>query len=202
MKGTFLGLVFLLAVTAVGQQFSLDLPSNVKELVPTNHRVLGATSADLDKDSDKDWLVVAEDASDPDAEDPARTVLLILQNGNGKLELAARSKRAVLGKAEGGVMGDPFESVSAKGGEFTIHHLGGSRMKWTAEFTFSYSPKDRTWLLSRVDDGRWTEDASKQTFQVPHDFGRITLAEFDIENWQGVGSGYRKSNLSKPTIPQ
>ena len=178
------------------------LPAPVKALIPSKSKVLDAASADLNGDDLPDHVVVAEDGTDADAEDPARSVFVIQQNAAGKFTIAARSDRAVIAKSSGGAMGDPFDGISAKKKEFTLTHFGGRREKWTASYTFGYSRIDQAWQLTRIQASRWSETAEMQIYKPPHDFGKIALEDFDAEKWQGRGEGYKKSKLSKPAIPE
>ena len=204
MKTTLCGglTLAILALPLLAEREPPELPAPVKALMPPNSKILHAASADLNGDNLPDHIVVAEDATTPDAEDPARTVFVIQQSAAGEFAVAARSDRAVLAKSSGGAMGDPFEAIRAKKKEFTLTHSGGRREKWTASYTFGFSRLDNAWQLIRVEGSRWSENAEMQTFKPPHDFGKIALEDFDAEKWQGVGEGYRKSKLSQPKIPE
>ena len=206
MKTTFsvgFALTFaLLANSLLAQREPAELPAKVKALLPAKSKVLDAATADLDGDDLADYVVVAEENSGPEAEDPTRTVFVIQQKPAGEFAVAARNDRAVIAKSSGGAMGDPFDAVSAKKKEFTLSHFGGRREKWNANYTFGYSRIDQAWQLIRIDASRWSETAEMQTFKPPHDFGKIAFEEFDAEKWQGRGKGYKKSKLSKPLIPE
>lgn len=191
-----------LASSLLAQREPAKLPAEVKALIPAKSEVLDAATADLDGDDLPDYVVVAEETSEPDAEDPTRTVYVIRQKPAGEFAIAARNDHAVIAKSSGGAMGDPFDSVIAKKKEFTLSHFGGRREKWNASYTFGYSRIDNAWQLIRIEASRWSETAEMQTFKPPHDFGKIAFEEFDAEKWQGRGEGYKKSKLSKPLIPE
>ena len=196
-------LAFTFLASAVpAQREPAKLPPEVKALIPEKREILDAASADLDGDELPDYVVVAEDTSTADAEDPTRTVFVIQQKAAGEFAIAARNDHAVIAKSSGGAMGDPFDSVSAKKKEFTLSHFGGRREKWNASYTFGYSRIDKAWQLIRVEGSRWSETAEMQTFKPPHDFGKIAFEEFDAEKWQARGEGYKKSKLSQPPIPE
>ena len=192
----------LVASSLIAQREPLNLPDEVKAFIPANTRILDAATADLNGDELADYVVVAEDATDAEAEDPTRSVIIIQQKSGGAFAIAARSDRAVIAKSSGGAMGDPFDGITAKKKEFTLTHFGGRREKWTASYTFGYSRIDQAWQLTRIEASRWSETAEMQTFKPPHDFGKIALEDFDAEKWQGRGEGYKKSRLSKPPIPE
>ena len=191
-----------LASSGLAQGEPAKVPPEVKALIPEKREILDAASADLDGDELPDYVVVAEDTSKPDAEDPTRTVFVIQQKAAGEFAIAARNDHAVIAKSSGGAMGDPFDSVTAKKKEFTLTHFGGRREKWSASYTFAYSRIDQAWQLVRIEASRWSETADIQTFKPPHDFGKIAFEEFDAEKWQGRGKGYKKSKQSQPPIPE
>jgi hypothetical protein len=60
-----------------------------------------------------DYVVVAEETSGADPEDPTRTVFVIEQKPEGKFVIAARNDRAVISKANGG-LSDSFEGIKAE----------------------------------------------------------------------------------------
>ena len=179
----------------------IELPAEVKALIPAKTEILGAATADLNGDDSPDYVVVAEETSPADPEDPTRTVFVIAQKAEGKFTVAAQNDKAVITNANGGMSGT-FDGISAKAKTFEISHSGGRRDKWHAIYTFGFSRIDQAWQLIRVEGNRWSEDGKVHTYKPPHDFGKIGFEEFDTEKWQGRGEGYRKSKLSKPSIPE
>ncbi|WP_193763588.1 hypothetical protein [Methylomonas methanica] len=91
----------------------------------------------------------------------------------------------------GGVFGDPFAELSATTKSFSVSHYGGSNWRWTNRFQFNYSRRDNTWQLVRVEQSSFhtsdPETAKTTTYTPPTDFGKIDIADFDPENFQGFG---------------
>lgn len=52
--------------------------------------------------------------------------------------LWTKSSNAILKSQEGGMMGDPFESISIKKGVLVIQHVGGSSWKWSITDKYRY----------------------------------------------------------------
>jgi len=52
--------------------------------------------------------------------------------------LWTKSRNAILKSQEGGMMGDPFESISIKKGILMIQHFGGSSWKWSITDKYRY----------------------------------------------------------------
>lgn len=167
---------------------SVQVPQEIKPFIKADTTVLDVKSADLNGDGTQDYVLAVEhNLTNSESQEPIRTVVILEREKSGVLKIAAKSDHAILCKGCGGVFGDPFESLEAKKMQFSIHHFGGSRIKWNCSYTFRYSSKDRAWELVQVDDGRWTESADVQTFLPPRDFGKIDFREFDSENWKDVG---------------
>lgn len=91
-------------------------------------------------------------------------------------------------------MGDPLMGVTAGPGSFTINNYGGSAWRWEANFTFNYSRIDKTWQLVRVEHESFhamNPDKVKQSVErPPYDFGKIDIADFDADNYEGRGQGF------------
>jgi hypothetical protein len=85
-------------------------------------------------------------------------------------------------------MGDPFVGVAARAGGFTLRHYGGSGWRWSADYTFAHSRRDRAWQLVRVEEASFhAGDPGTRRRRVstpPRDFGKVDVRTFDAEAWQ------------------
>ena len=120
-----------------------------------------------------------------------RARLRFLGLPDGGLREAARNAKVAYCSACGGIMGDPFQGVSAGPGTFTVDNAGGSSWRWGVSYTFNYSRRDDTWQLVRVKEENFhASDAATAKTEVstpPKAFGKIGIADFDPENWKGHG---------------
>jgi hypothetical protein len=179
-------------------------PAELGPFITDGKQPLCAAAADLDGDGRQDYVLVLgtqpKHVWDPDAPEPGpdeilqdkddlRTLLVLVRQPDGALRVAARTERAVMCAECGGIFGDPFEGVSARPGEFTLNHYGGSAWRWRADYTFRYAPAARRWRLASVaSQSFWTLEPEKVEEHVhtsPEDFAAIDLEAFDYETWRG-----------------
>lgn len=162
------------------------VPAEVMPFVPRGYRPLDVESADLDGDGRKDYVLVAEVPTARDKQDDGdRALLVLLRSGDGSLRLAARADSAVFCRRCGGQF-DPFDGIIAEPGRFTIHHYGGSGMRWARHFTFAWSPQRGTWTLARaveIDYHASNPNAMEERTKEPRHFGVIPIEKFDPETY-------------------
>lgn len=162
-------------------------PAELLSLLPKGAQLLDWQNADLNNDGRPDILLIHEAAED----DGPRTLLIALRQSDGRLNVVKRNDKVVFCRQCGGVFGDPYESLEAGKGRFTVNHYGGSNWRWVFSFDFAYSRRDKTWQLVRVDESSFHTSAPNnmktRTYKPPRDFGKIDFADFDPENFKGVG---------------
>lgn len=171
-------------------------PPEVRQFVASGESVLAFQSADLNGDGLGDLVFIVEPAGaangDPAAGDGGRTLKIALRAPDGALKVVKESRRAVLCRSCGGMLGDPFMGLTASSRTFSVDHHGGSSWRWSSTYKFNYSRRDNTWQLVRVDESSFhaSEPAkpNAKTYRPPRDFGKIDVAEFDPENFKGVGA--------------
>ena len=85
-------------------------------------------------------------------------------------------------------MGDPFQGVIAKTKSFSVSHYGGASERWSDEYTFNYSPRDKTWQLVRAEvSSFYAADPNKEKTKIyvpPRDYGKIDIADFDPQHYR------------------
>jgi hypothetical protein len=173
----------------------VSIPAAARPFVAGETRPIAFETADLDRDGRPDALLVLEATTrQPDDEESdgfTRTLVVLLGQPDGTYREAARNAKVAYCTGCGGVMGDPFEGVEVKPGSFTVSNAGGSNRRWTHAYTFNYSRRDRTWQLVRVTSHAFhTSQPDLEEVKVstpPKDFGKIAIADFDPENWEGEG---------------
>jgi hypothetical protein len=140
---SFAAAIFCLSASAV--QAAPQLP------VPDGWSVLnnGVARGDLNRDGRSD-LAVAIGKRDEEKRSSAenltrRRLLVFFRQRDGNLKQVFANATAVLGRDEGGVMGDPFQSLSIVRGALVLEHMGGSRETW--EYTHRYRYQGGVWRL-------------------------------------------------------
>lgn len=112
-----------------------------------------------------------------------RSVLLLMRDGAGKLQIAKQNDRLVPCAQCGGVAGDPFGYLRVDRGGFAVLIEGGSRERWSDEYSFKYSADQQDWLLDQavraVTDTQTGEE--KRIELTEKDFGTIPFEQFDPE---------------------
>jgi hypothetical protein len=190
----FLATLFV-PVTAIAQE-AVQVPDDVKRFVVEGKIPIALESGDLNADGRKDFILVVSDVVPDNApyEEGAgeRSVMILVRESNGGLTLAGRNDLVAMCKNCGGVFGDPFAGVSIRGTRFTVSNYGGSNSRWSYEYTFDYSRRDRNWQVVRVEESTFHALDPKRTertnvFTPPKNFGLITFADFDPDNFQGKG---------------
>jgi hypothetical protein len=171
------------------------IPAAARPFVAAETRPIAFATGDLDRDGRPDALLVLEATTrKPDDEESdgfTRTLVVLVGQADGTYREAARNAKVAYCTGCGGVMGDPFEGVEVKPGSFTVSNAGGSNWRWSHAYTFNYSRRDRTWQLVRVVSRSLnTGQPDLEEVKVstpPKDFGKIDLADFDPESWEGEG---------------
>ena len=173
----------------------VEVPPELRAFVEPKTLAISVSTADLDRDGDQDYVLVLERQDekylDLDSSDGQRPLLVIVRAADGSLGVAKRSERAVMCSTCGGVMGDPFMEVTAGPGTFSISHYGGSAWRWSADYRFNYSRRDATWQLVEVKGASFhvnePEKEELRRYTPPKDFGKIDIADFDPEDFEGKG---------------
>lgn len=163
-------------------------PYDISAFVPPTYELMDSVSGDLNNDGNVDVLVllrtIGEDTLLQLEENYIKRPLLILTGkADGTFKLAARNDNAVYCRECGGAFGDPYASINIEGNSFTISHYGGSSWRWSREITFSYSAKEKDWLLFRDGGEEFNvADPEKVTssYRTSADFGKVLFVKFDI----------------------
>ena len=146
--------------------------------------ILASEAGDLNGDGQPDALVVLDpptrDGVEPGKGAP-RTMLLLIRDANGALQKAAQNDRIVPCSKCGGLLGDPFGYMRIDGDDFTLVVEGGSRQRWSSEYTFGYAAQSNDWYLRKVERGAYdqiSEERVSKTF-TQEDFGQVAFSDFD-----------------------
>ncbi|MEO7923498.1 MAG: hypothetical protein ABIR30_07460 [Chitinophagaceae bacterium] len=130
-----------------------EVPAELKPFILKGYESLDFVKEDLNGDKLSDYLlilkVLGEDTLTYENAnwEAARPFLLILRQPDGSLKQAVRNNELVGCKQCGGSMGDPYQGLTVKAGEFTADFYGGSSWRWTAGYTFRYDKIKKDWFL-------------------------------------------------------
>jgi len=135
IKITLLLLCFS-ATCANAQTEVVRVPAEVKPFVAEHTKPIALKSADLNGDGLKDYILVLErenptEKDEYDYPKNQRPLLILVRGTNNKPTEAKRNEAIVMCSECGGMMGDPFASVTVGKNTFTVNHEGGSALRWT-----------------------------------------------------------------------
>lgn len=99
---------------------------------------------DLNKDGNSDIAAVIVKL-DENSQAPQRSLLIAMGNSDNTYTLSVIGENAILGADEGGVWGDPFDSIIVDRGSIVINFYGGSNWRWYQSYRFRY--QEDGWFL-------------------------------------------------------
>lgn len=95
-----------------------------KEFQPKGSEINEIVDGDLDNDQIPEKVIIYNIKEGSEIGNIRE--IQILKKVNGKWKILEKSRNAILGKDEGGVMGDPYQSTVINKGILIISHYGGS----------------------------------------------------------------------------
>ena len=184
MKKLFCSIFFALYVFASQAQVT-EIPTELKPYVLQGYEVMDVVKGDLNNDKQDDYILIlktiGEDTltfDNPDWEAP-RPLLIIIRQPNGKLKSVASNTSVVLCKHCGGVMGDPYQGVTIKQGEFSINFYGGSSWRWSTDYSFKYDAIKKNWYLQSHASSSFQsgdpENTTEQSVITRSEIGDVSL---------------------------
>lgn len=157
---------------------------DLKSFATGGAKILESTKGDLTGDGRQGAVLIIDPPGGADAklgEGPARDVLLVVPDASGHLQKAASNARIVPCATCGGVSGDPYGYTKVGKGQFTIVNGGGSRERWSDEFTFTWSAAKKDWFASHVvRKASDTESGKEKHVDLStKDLGEVSFKDFD-----------------------
>lgn len=147
-------------------------------------KVLESIKGDLTGDGRSDVLLVLDPpltGKEKLGEGPGRTVVLLVRDDVGLLHKKSANHLIVPCASCGGVTGDPYAYSSISKGQFTIVIGGGSRERWTDEYTFTYVGAKKDWFVSSVVRKVVDTDTDKKKHVdlTAIELGTVSFGDFD-----------------------
>jgi hypothetical protein len=99
-----------------------------KEFQPKNSTINETVDGDLDGDKIPEKVIIYNIPTNDDSGDIRE--IQILKKVNNKWKILEKSRKAIYGSKDGGMMGDPYQSTTIEKGILSITHYGGSSWKW------------------------------------------------------------------------
>lgn len=158
--------------------------SSVNELqahIPSGSKLLDSKIGDLNGDGRPDALLVLDHSKGDEklGEGTPRTVVVLVRDDAGTLHAAAQNNKLVPCATCGGIAGDPYGYVNVGSGRFTIAIGGGSRERWSDDYTFAYA--DGGWFVDKVLRSviDTETEAQKQKEFTANELGKVRFEDFD-----------------------
>lgn len=102
---------------------------DLKGFIPVGWIIKSSVEDDLNMDSLPDIAAVIEKEDDKDCSFP-RILLVLVQDKDNLYTLTVKTATAIMRANEGGVWGDPFETIAVDRGSILLSFYGGSNWRW------------------------------------------------------------------------
>lgn len=153
MKKIISTLIVFVSILFSVQAQNPAVPEDLRPFILNGYEVMDFAKNDMNGDRLEDYILIlkikGEDTLTYENEKPdaARPLLLIIRQADKSLKHVLTNNELVYCKQCGGVMGDPYQSITTKPGEFTLDFYGGSSWRWSDNYTFRYDKIKKDWFL-------------------------------------------------------
>ncbi|AJS59368.1 hypothetical protein [Paenibacillus sp. IHBB 10380] len=164
------------------QRVVMKVPStkDILSIIPVGWKILddldgeqAIAKGDLNKDGLADVVAVIE-AIDSDSSEEAspRSLIIAFGNKDHTYSLSIKAETAILRANEGGVWGDPFESITIDRGSVLLSFYGGSNWRWFSSYRFRFQ-KDDWYLIGATLGSYFTGTTTSENADV-EDYNLLT----------------------------
>ncbi len=164
-------------VTEVIEEIREDTKPDIDNLIPSGWSLFqiregepAKAEGDLNKDGISDIAVIIEKNTTTADEAPPRSLMIAFGTENNGYSPSIIADQVLLTADEGGVWGDPFESLTIHRGSVLISEYGGSNWRWYNKYRFRYQDDD--WYLIGATFGEYhtltntLENADEQDYNL------------------------------------
>lgn len=154
------------SLSANGNAVNDSVYENIQSFIPENYKIAedydgeALKTGDLNKDGLSDAAFIVEGPQTAD-QAPERILMVALGKADNTYTLEVTAKDAILRADEGGMMGDPLESIEIKKGSLFLHFSGGSSWRWYYSYQFRY--QDGDWYLIGATEGSYHASTPEET---------------------------------------
>ncbi|WP_261304127.1 hypothetical protein [Paenibacillus andongensis] len=151
---------------------------SVNSIIPVGWHILEKVKGepiqvegDLNNDRISDIAAIIEKTSN-DKEAPPRSLLIAFGTKDHTYTISIIADKVVLKADEGGVWGDPFESLTIDRGSVVISDYGGSNWRWYNKYRFRY--QDHDWFLIGATMGTYFTGTTTRENADEDDYNLLT----------------------------
>ncbi|WP_340021744.1 hypothetical protein MHI24_22445 [Paenibacillus sp. FSL K6-1096] len=151
---------------------------SIDALIPAGWHILepalgeqALAKGDLNKDGIPDLAMVIEKDSVKGEASP-RSLLIAFGGKNNTYSLSIIAKNVILQADEGGIWGDPFDSLTIDRGSVLVSDYGGSNWRWYNKYRFRY--QDQDWFLIGSTSGSYFTGAATMDQADEDDINYLT----------------------------
>lgn len=144
------------------------IPSGWVQLNKENSLAVG----DLNKDGIDDVAIAIEQLQSETDGAPDRALLIAFGKGEDSYDLSIIADQVILKSDEGGVWGDPFESISVDRGSVVVSDYGGSNWRWYHDYRFRFQDDD--WYLIGLTKGSYFTGSASEEDAEEWDYNLLT----------------------------
>ena len=138
-----------------------QIKAGKKIVLPTNYALIDSSVGDLDQNGYDDIAVVIEQG---DGSYSGSRRIYIYLNKDGSYELSQVNTSLILGRKEGGVLGDPYDSISISEGKLHVNFYGGSSYRWSLDYSFQY--QDGALVLTQIGELNFSVNTLDGTMDI------------------------------------
>jgi len=170
-----------------------EIPAEIKPFILPGHEILDYQTGDINKDLRPDAILILKNPLEDSTWEELlpRPLLVLLRQADGKLKQVIRNNKAIMGRHEGGVFGDPFQSMNLYPGGFSISFYGGSSWRWMYEYEFRWNASSKQWILFQESSGSFNagdmENTMKDIKIEAEELGLIPFEKFSYEGMHRQG---------------
>jgi hypothetical protein len=122
--------------------------ADAASLIPAGWHILEShapvkAEGDLNKDGIPDMAIIIEKTED--SIEASRSLLIAFGTKEQTYLLSILAEHVILSESEGGVFGDPFDSMEIDRGSVVVSDYGGSNVRWYHKYRFRF--QDNDWYL-------------------------------------------------------
>lgn len=163
--------------SSVASTVNTSKPNNFESLIPSGWGVLHKeepiiAKGDLNKDGIPDVAAVIEQVKSETDKAPQRALLIAFGTKDHSYTLSIISDKVILKADEGGIWGDPFESLSIDRGSVVISDYGGSNWRWYHKYRFRFQEND--WYLIGATKGEYFTGSATEEQVSEQDYNLLT----------------------------